>query len=526
MKALLMHPDRDFDGEQPVPAHAQTLAQDLELSTLWDAMAGGDAFLRDVARKAILLSTNNDAETVQHRQQVLADAIAHPQEVRELYALAVEAIEGRKKYWFGVFMNYPSGVLRSAIGLMQFFTEMLQKLRVFAEHKGRDFSSPGFSALFEMLRTEFDDSYLATVRQHLKTLKFDGGVLISASLGHGGEGVGHVLRLPPEKPSLWERLLHRGPAQYGFRLHERDEAGARMLGEIEDCGVNLVANALGQSCDHVLGFFQMLRTELAFYVACLNLHEQLGQAQAPWCMPAMADKGALQLACNDLRDACLALKMGSGVVGNTVQAQGKGLIVITGANQGGKSSFLRACGVAQLMMQTGMFVCAQAYAGERCNGVFTHYKREEDASFKSGKLDEELSRLNDIADAIQPGCLFLSNESFASTNEREGSEIAWQTVEALRDRRIRVMAVTHLFDFAHRLAADNRADALFLRAQRREDGSRSFKLEVGEPLSTSFGEDLYAQVFGANADQANVKEKPTGASVAHDDKRPVTGAQT
>ncbi|MFT3721790.1 MutS-related protein [Pseudorhodoferax sp.] len=499
MKALLMHPDRDFDGEQPVPGHADTLSQDLELPTLWTAMAGEDDFLREVARKAILLAPGNDAATVRHRQQVLADALAHPQEVRTLYALAVDAIEGRRKFWFGAFMNYPSGILRSTVDVMQFFAGMLRKLRLFAEREGRAFGSPGFSALFAMLRAECDDGYLATVQRHLQALRFEGGVLISASLGRGNEGIGHVLRQPPEKPPLWERWFHRGPPQFGFQLHERDEAGARMLGDIEDRGVNLVANALAQSCDHVLGFFQMLRTELAFYVTCLHLHEKLAAAQAPWCLPGMAETGSLQFSCADLRDACLVLQMGPAVVGNTVAADGHGLIVVTGANQGGKSSFLRACGLAQLMMQAGMFVCARAYAGERCTGLFTHYKREEDASLKSGKLDEELARLSGIAGAIRPGCLFLSNESFASTNEREGSEIARQTVDALSARRIKVIAVTHLFDFAHRLAAQRRADALFLRAGRREDGARSFQLAVGEPLSTSFGQDLYAQVFGAAA---------------------------
>ena len=57
--------------------------------------------------------------------------------------------------------------------------------------------------------------------------------------------------------------------------------------------------------------------------------------------------------------------------------------------------------------------------------------------------------------------------------------------------------MTHLFDFAHRLAARQRPDTLFLRAERQDDGSRTFKLVPGEPLSTSFGQDLYQQVFGA-----------------------------
>lgn len=512
MRVLLMHTDRDFDATQTLPAQSDTIAQDLELATLWDAMAGGDEFLRDVARKATLLSMGNDAATVQHRQQVLSDAIAHPDALRALYALTVEAIEGRHKVWFSVFSNYPSGILRGAVDVMAFYAGMLHKLRAFAEQHDRAFASPGLSALLAMLRAEFDDAYLDRVRQHLKTLEFDGGVCISANLGEGNEGIGYVLRRPPKKSARWRRWLHRGPAQFGFRLHERDEAGARFLGELQDRGVNLVANALAQSCEHVQGFFELLRTELAFYVACLNLREHLIAAQAPCVLPEMAELGTLRFCCSDLRDACLVLKMGAAVVGNAVQADHRGLLVVTGANQGGKSSFLRACGLAQLMMQAGMFVCAQAFAGERRNGLFTHYKREEDSSLNSGKLDEELARLSEIADLIHPGGLLLSNESFASTNEREGSELARQAVEALRKGDIKVVAVTHLFDFAHRLAGQQRPDTLFLRAERRDDGLRTFKLVPGEPLSTSFGQDLYQQVFsagGATASPSALQESPS-----------------
>ena len=78
-----------------------------------------------------------------------------------------------------------------------------------------------------------------------------------------------------------------------------------------------------------------------------------------------------------------------------------------------------------------MFVAGRvASAPASCDGVFTHYKREEDATMESGKLDEELARMSDIVDHITPGCILLCNESFASTNEREGSQIARQIVTA------------------------------------------------------------------------------------------------
>jgi hypothetical protein len=66
-------------------------------------------------------------------------------------------------------------------------------------------------------------------------------------------------------------------AGYTFILDPRDENGAKALSELNERGINLVANALAQSTDHILNFFRMLRTELVFYVGCLNLQEQLAK---------------------------------------------------------------------------------------------------------------------------------------------------------------------------------------------------------------------------------------------------------
>jgi DNA mismatch repair ATPase MutS len=189
------------------------------------------------------------------------------------------------------------------------------------------------------------------------------------------------------------------------------------------------------------------------------------------------------------------------VVGNTVNAERKNLIVITGANQGGKSTFLRSIGLAQMMMQCGLFVGADIFQAGICLALFTHYKREEDATMKSGKFDEELARMGDIADHLLPNSMLLFNESFAATNEREGSEIATQIVRALLEKGMTVFYVTHLYEFAHGLFDERNDSAIFLRAERSADGTRSFRLAEGEPLQTSYGEDLYKKVFATEEDK-------------------------
>jgi DNA mismatch repair ATPase MutS len=88
----------------------------------------------------------------------------------------------------------------------------------------------------------------------------------------------------------------------------------------------------------------------------------------------------------------------------------------------------------------------------------------------------------------------LFNESFAGTNEREGSEIGHQVVRALLDARIKVFFVSHRFDFAEHFHREHTRSTLFLRAERQTDGHRTYKLAVKEPLPTSYGEDLYYQL--------------------------------
>ena len=509
-----MHPEHDFNPQQPLPGHAPDVSRDLALDTLARAMAGGDEFIFEVARKALLLGTTLDTGTVVYRQEILRDAIANPQVARRCYELATEAIQKKRKSHWSFAGNYPSSVLHGAIDILRMFADILRKLREEADTQAVRFESRGFRALFAMLQAEFTDAYLAQVHACLATLKLDDGVLLSVQLGPGNEGRGYTLRETKYGDAHWmDRLFgKRAASGYTFRIADRDEAGARALSDLRHRGINDVANALAQSMDHILAFFEMLRTELAFHVGCVNLHERLTALGVPACFPQPSPAGSGTLRFENLSDPCLALSMDGAVVGNTLDLGGKRLTIVTGANQGGKSSFLRSMGLAQAMMQAGMYVAATSFAGDLCAGLFTHYRREEDPAMRGGRLDEELQRLSAMADELRPGAMILFNESFASTNEREGSEIATQTASALRDRGIRVFFVTHLHGFAHGFFAENAEDIGCLRAERLPDGRRSFHIVFGAPLETSHGQDVYREVFGDFAAGAHEGRSATPSS--------------
>ena len=503
MKAHLMYRDRDLGpvldpGPEPT-AVTQALAQDLELGRLWAAMAAGDDFLADLAQR-VLLASLTSPEEITYRQQILADTVAQPAVVRQVYDIAVAAITGERKTFFGLMSKSPESRLYRAAKVLEMFSGMLKQLRSVADEHQARFQSEGFRQFFAMITKELDDAYLQTVDDHLKELGFGNGTLISASLGRGNKGTGYVLREIPGQG--WrDRWSLGSKAGFSFTIADHDETGQQALADLRSRGLAGVASALAQASDHILAFFTMLRAELAFYVGALNLREALTAAGEPVCVPVPVAGEKLALTARGLYDPSLSLRLTGRAVGNDADADGKRLIMITGANQGGKSTFLRSVGLAQLMMQCGLFVAAESFTASVSPGIFTHFKREEDATMKQGKLDEELSRMGDIASQLTPGGLLLCNESFASTNEQEGSEIGRQIVRALLESGVRVFFVTHLFDLAHSFYS-GQADAalqadsvLFLRPERRDDGGRTFRLQPGEPLSTSYGPDLYQQIF-------------------------------
>ncbi|MEJ2078609.1 MAG: DNA mismatch repair protein MutS, partial [Acidobacteriota bacterium] len=84
MKTFLMYKDRDFNLQQKLPANEEALMQDLELETLFNAMALGDEFLFEVAKKTVIGGMNTDLGTIRYRQRILIDCKKNSATVRDI----------------------------------------------------------------------------------------------------------------------------------------------------------------------------------------------------------------------------------------------------------------------------------------------------------------------------------------------------------------------------------------------------------------------------------------------------------
>ena len=104
--------------------------------------------------------------------------------------------------------------------------------------------------------------------------------------------------------------------------------------------------------------------------------------------------------------------------------------------------------------------------------------------------------MSNMIDKAVPDSLFLLNESFASTTEKEGSKIAEGILQAFYEKDMVTMMVTHLYQLAKKLYNKQIEGSHFLVAERTENGTRTYKMLKGEPSHTSFGTDLFKVLEG------------------------------
>lgn len=277
-----------------------------------------------------------------------------------------------------------------------------------------------------------------------------------------------------------------------------------MLDDVEklrDAAVSYVLHYFDDFLSDKEEFFKRLRFQSAFYTCGAWLYRSLQSYGVDMCLPEVVERKDLYF--EKLTELSLCLHTKSTPTGNDLDSMDKWLLVVTGANQGGKSTYLRSIGIAQMFMQAGLFVTAARFKSGLYHNIFTHFTRREDSAMNSGRLVEELQRMDTIMHSITKDSILFLNESFATTTEKEGSVIAWDISKALYESGIRVLTVTHLLEYAKKCYEAKLDHAVFLSAERKESGERTYRIKVSEPEMTSYGLDLYETMIGKVENKKN-----------------------
>ena len=188
--------------------------------------------------------------------------------------------------------------------------------------------------------------------------------------------------------------------------------------------------------------------ELLFYLSWLKRTEPMEQAGLPFCIPGVAEPGERRFA-DGFFDLALADNLGSRIVANDFFLEPpEQIIVVTGPNQGGKTTFARAFGQLHYLAALGLTVPGRQAALGLSDRVVTHFERQETIQSLSGKLQDDLIRLKALLDQTTDRTVFVINEIFASTTQADALELGGRMMELLLKTGAAGILVTFLEELA------------------------------------------------------------------------------
>ena len=194
--------------------------------------------------------------------------------------------------------------------------------------------------------------------------------------------------------------------------------------------------------------------EIEFYLSISKMLKQIEKQGVAITKPELNDKETRRLYAKDFYNIKLALHMieektdlRQNMILNSIELNENGRVVIlTGANRGGKTTYTQAIGLMQLLCQIGVFVPASKFETSLVDTIFTHFPADENRTIELGRFGEEAKRLGDIFASATKYSLILLNESLATTNHSEAIYIAGDILRGFRLLGSKVIFNTHMHE--------------------------------------------------------------------------------
>ncbi|HJQ14144.1 MAG TPA: hypothetical protein VJ830_05280 [Anaerolineales bacterium] len=481
-------------------------------------------------------------DVITYRQAVLEDLLSIPM-LAERFASLLPAMDSlfesshrleREMPWLHEVV-WRAGELQNIIDCFEGMGEILDAFEARIQ-------SEGLRRLHEEVRTARNDATYQRLTRELPGLvaRLRGGasITIGVNLDPSLRPIQATLLSINEKPfsdqSLLSRLFGlRGEREGIAPLHSapkgtlegslRDPIDPLMVPLFADLAKLLeqtaipIADQLRQYGGLHGQLFTNLRQGLIFYLGAVRLIRRFQKWGLPMCRPQIDPAEERRCEVHDAYNLHLPLKQsgtnegaGSVVVRNDIRIGSEGrILILTGPNSGGKTTYMQGVGVVHILAQLGCYVPGTQAVISPLDHLFTHFPLGEKPDVDTGRLGEEAIRLGKIFRQVTRHSLVLLNETLSSTSFSESLYLAEDLVRILRRVGARAIYATHLHELASRAEAlndsvpgDSKIISIVSSPIEGNDVEMksTYKLEIRPPLGQSYAREIAAR-YGISYEQ-------------------------
>jgi len=430
---------------------APVFFNDLNLDQVINAITSGK---QDYKLEPFFYDPLHDVETIQYRHEIMQDLeneslmekiqyFAEKMVIMRRYLALIEKLDF-KYHREGWFLEAAGAYSEAVVGLVQGLNHANLRSRGFLalrEYMNHYANSDGFTLL--LADTKNLQAALSTVKycviiknRTVRVRRYDEEIDYSK-----------------EVEKTFEKFKQGAVKDYRARL----AIGAGMNhveAQILDCVARLYPDMFA-SLDHfcvqhshfIDEIIRVFDREIQFYVAYLEYITKIKQAGLEFCYPQIAtvDKEIYDYEGFDIALATRRISENLPVVCNDFFLKDKERIfVVSGPNQGGKTTFARTFGQLHYLASLGCPVPgkqARLFLGDR---IFSHFEKEENIKNLRGKLQDDLIRIYDILERATPNSIIIMNEIFTSTALKDAVFLSKKIIERIIELDLLCVFVTFI----------------------------------------------------------------------------------
>ncbi|MBR1863739.1 MAG: DNA mismatch repair protein MutS [Ruminococcus sp.] len=516
---------------------SKSYIKDLELEKVADLICRQDQY------KLIRLFEElcDEPEIIAYRQDVLEDFISIPKLAGTVKQIVNIMIENDRGNIYQLSEPDSFTTLSEALRAFDAYVECVEIMHGFyLEHSG-EIKSEGVKRLFKYFEDGYADEDYNKMKKNLQELEEAlknriRSVTVAINLNENLVPVSAgIIEYSAQKymmkPSLFDRILYHGakfPENTVENLHTKyrnaddlsaDELLINTVDETLFKELDSFTQKLVKKLAKVMAQYQKLGVkdifsidhQLGFYIGAAALIDSVRAKGMGMCRPKVLPKEQRRAEMKGLYDLVYyheaavynlrAKDNKKSVVDNDISFDEEaGFYILTGANNGGKTTFVRGIGICQVLAQAGFYVPARECTLSCVDFVYTHFPREEETGINTSRFTTEIKEFKSISETVTNHSLLLMNESIQSTTPVECVEIAAKLVRLFCMLGVRGIFATHLIDIAYRTAELNDDPALKTRIESivvtvDEKGERQYKIRKALPDSNVYAGEIFEK-FG------------------------------